>query len=50
MISPERDASPVASLIVLPLSALMVRAMSAARWSESSAARSKIFIRACAGV
>ena len=38
MISPERDASLVASVIVLPASELMVRAMSPARSSASSAA------------
>ena len=48
--SPERDASPRASVIVLPASALMTCAVCAARPSASSAARSRIRIRSWAGV
>ena len=48
--SPERDASPRASVIVLPASALMICAVASARSSASSAARSMIRIRSCAGV
>jgi hypothetical protein len=50
MSAPERPASPVASVMVLPVSALIVLAVPAARWSASSAARSRIRIRSCAGV
>jgi hypothetical protein len=43
--SPERLASSVASVIVLPFSALSVAAICAVRSSASSAARSRIRIR-----
>ena len=45
MSSPERPASVVASVMVLPVSALIVLAISAARSSASSAARMRIHIR-----
>ena len=48
--SPERAASPLASVIVLPASALMICAICSARSSASSAARSRIRIRSWAGV
>jgi hypothetical protein len=50
MSSPERLASVVASVMVLPVSALIVLPVSAARSSASSAARRRIRIRSCAGV
>src|SRR5215218_340493 len=48
--APERPASPVASVMVLPVSALISRAVSSARSSASSAARNRIRMRSWAGV
>ena len=48
--SPERDASPLASVMVLPHSPLISRAVSSARSSASSAARSRTRMRSWAGV
>ena len=48
--SPERAASPLASVIVFPASALMICAVCSARSSASSAARSRMRIRSWAGV